>query len=416
MSLITELLSKLNITDENIRDELNSYAESNSELIALISLEFKRTLLGDRLIYAHDNYRTDMLERILSKNGIAQEEIRDIIAYEDDVKCNPKHYCITIGVLMKELYNEIASKCPLFMKAIGNSFGTSLALVCIVSKTYFSDILTTSADVSTQLLKHIRDVISSKNNTGIHRNYTFHAFMYYICTLLSFRRINFPEAIRLLAVINRITDNGETISVRFISELLLRGLKSESFFNKLNDKSVSGTLIQVIMLCTIIDMVETNYEPDKEYDNLRNLSLTHEDVRIVCTPVKKHLYVIERKIKPDIYRIHRVRSNDVYDMIRLKDQFVEKIRYNVNDVKSYLDKKDLSANELLERRSEQEELIRNIQHEMYRERTNVFSRCFFMSVIILIVAVIIYVIMNRDINQIVQTSNESEIIYEDVYV
>lgn len=395
MNLSSELLSKLNIHDENILSEIESYSNSNSELIALISLEFRRTLLGDRKIYSQDNFRMNKLEELLNNNGIPEEEINEIMSYDEDLKCNPKHYCITVGVLMKELYNEIASRCPLFMKAIGNSFGTSLALICLVSKNTFVNLLKTSKNISAILLKYVRDVVNKKTSSMIYRNYTFHAFMYYLCIILTFKQINFAEAVRVLSVINRITGSGEALSVRFISELLLRGLKSESFFNKLNDKSESGIIIQVIMLCTVIDMIETNYEPDEEYENLQKLSLVKPDVKIICTPIKKRLYVVEKRIEPDVYRIHRVSTADVYDMRRLKDQFVQKICYSLNEVKSYIEKKDMSAEELEEMKNEQKEVLRSIKHEMYRERSNVFTRCFFMSCVIIMIAVMVYAIMQR---------------------
>ena len=420
MNLSAELLSKLNIHDENILSEIESYSNSSSELIALISLEFRRTLLGDRKIYSHDNFRMSKLEELLRNNGIPEEEIDEIMSYDTDLKCNPKHYCITIGVLMKELYNEIASKCPLFMKAIGNSFGTSLALICLVSKNTFVNLLKTSSSISAILLKHVRDTINRNNTSMIHKNYTFHAFMYYLCIILTFKQINFPEAVRVLSVINRITGSGEALSVRFISELLLRGLKSESFFNKLNDKSESGIIIQVIMLCTVIDMIETNYEPDEDYENLQKLSLVKPDVRIVCTPVKKRLYVVEKRVSPDVYRIHRVSTADVYDMRRLKDQFVQKICYSLNEVKNYIEKKDMSADELEEMKNDQKDVLRRIKHEMYRERSNVFTRCFFMSCVIIMIAVMVYAIMQRGaskriIKESIERVNGSDI-PEEVYV
>jgi hypothetical protein len=417
MNLYAELLHKMNINDSAILNEIVDYANGNSELLSLLALEHRRTLMGDRNIYANDNYRSNKLEEALRKNSIPDSEIAEIMAIDresmedeeednedDNERVDVKQFCLVTGVLLKEIYSEILTKCPLFIAKIGNSFGSTIALASVILRHKYKSLMDIPTDITTEFMKYVRANIVNTGITTVHRNYIFHAYVFYLCMVLGYGYMDMPEILRGLIIIDKITGENECISTRFISELIVRSLLSKPFYDKLIDRSDEGKLLQIVMLCSVIDMIDDNNFDD--VDNcLRKLDLSKNDAILVRIPYKKQVFVVEHMAgKKSVYRIHRVRANDIYLMNTITDQFVEKIVYSLNDAKLYLDQRDKTNDVVEQDRKKDEVLMVSLKRELYRERDNMFMRNVVIVMMLLVIGVIVVFLNRRDVRTKIKNS------------
>ena len=413
MSMINDLLSRLNINTPEVSRELEQYISENHELINIIATEYKRTLLGDRGLYNNDSYRLKFIQEMLIRNGIPENEIDEIMAGEDDdeneeeetedvpVKSDSKSFCILTGVLLKELYDEIVSACPEFIKSIGNSFGSILVVICLTLFQKFDSVLDIEEEIAEQFIKYVRSNVANDGITMVHRNYIVQTYMFYVAICLTYGYINMADAIRMLTVLDKTTGDNEALSNRFVSELVTRSIASEVFRKKLMESGDIGRMYQMVVICSAIDMVESPIAPDTDYKILSTLSLTRNDVVKIATPTRRYLYVIEHRMQKQgsVYRIHRVNAADVFNISSITDQFVEKIVYTLNDVRIWLDKNDMSAEAIRRDRMKDKSLIVQLKTEMYKERNNLFMRNIMLVIIAIVVTTMIIFLSRSEVQQ-----------------